>query len=305
MTRLILIFVAVSCFAGCCTDGLGDNRDSGPDYTTVDCVSFDLSPEEGTSADLLKFDIDDSADVGRGDLLQDIVGIDNSCWCEVDDGAKADHDATDTGIQDIGTTPCPNPFRPSLDYLDLCRRAECCFYTVFDPAPVELRPHSVEWTTAPVSPLPECVIPDPEVVIVRAFWTDVYGDQPFFACSEAPCGGYCLPSTGKVFLLNVRTLSVKYLGDEDWANWGPFTGLEPVLGGYRFQLSSEQSAIFQVSGSTVDVVDGIPQPIPWAACFLEIPFQLCLHFPLQAEPGDCPLHLAPYLDRWGACQTWE
>jgi hypothetical protein len=203
------------------------------------------------------------------------------------------------------TTGGPVPFSPHADYLALCRRQKCCESIIFDPSPIELTPFQAEWTTDPVHPLPPCVRPDPDVLIVRARWRDLLADPPVNGlCSDTPCGGSCLPSTGKIFLLNTRTDSVRYVGDEDPASWGQFTGLEPIAGGWKVVVSPEKAYIFHTTTPSVGLCAGVPCVLPWAICFAEIKNQMCLHFPMQAAPGDCPMDHAEYLMNFGRCQTW-
>jgi len=217
----------------------------------------------------------------------------------------------DPGGCDIGGSG-PVPFVASADYLQQCMRHDCCEGKMIDPNPVELAPFQVEWAQSPIHPLPPCVAGAPNLLIVRATWRDIPADPPDpVVCPEAPCGGQCFPSGGKVYLVDTLTDRVRYLGDEDPAGWGSGNPGAPVLGGWKVEISTDKAYIFHSTTPTMGTCDGAPCVLPWAICFLEVQDQKCVHFPLVGPTGDCPLteltqaqFTFPNLRIPGECGVW-
>lgn len=190
------------------------------------------------------------------------------------------------------------------NYEELCERSICCFAVNFEPSAVAFTPYQVEWSASSSFPLPEGLAPQRSWLVVRAVWRDAYAD--FGSCDESPCGGHCVPSRGKVYVVDVEKDAVRYLGDEDvdsWKKWGP-----PVLPtaekeGYRLQVDANRSYVFRRTASewTCSGPECVP---PWAACAVDLGDKGCLHFPLEASCGECPKTSPAYLRDNGHCELF-
>jgi len=223
-----------------------------------------------------------------------------------DESGTVDVDlATDLDPGNCDAAGGPIPYVPGEEYLALCMREECWTGVYIDPAPVSFGPYQIEWTMSAVNPLPPCVEPHDNLLIVRTKWRNVFGDLPgASAMSDLPCGGMCLPSSGKVYLVDTTTDSVRYLGDEDPGGWGAAILPEAVNGGWKLQVSPTKDYVFHRSGCGMGTMDGLPYILGWAACVVEIKNTACLHFPMRADPGPCPVDQIDYVMDGGKCSTW-
>lgn len=197
----------------------------------------------------------------------------------------------------------PAPSVPTAQYLLDCMRPACCYDIYFDPdSPVSFYPYQIEWTASATEPLPPCVEPADDLLIVRATWRDVYAVPG--ACAEAPCGGHCHPTVGKVYMVDTAHDRVRYLGDEDTNSWGPPIVPTPVLGGWELAVSPQKTYVFHMNTPVMGTCDGVPCLLSWAVCFIEVKGGPCLHVPLDDSPGPCPLSMFEYARDNGQCATW-
>lgn len=224
---------------------------------------------------------------------------DNPIEIAEDGPSSIDGDTDVAGDESCDAAGAPIPFQLTGETQRFCAQVQCCREVYIDPAPVYWGPRSAEWTTSATAVLPPCIKPDPDVIIFRASWHDVFADHPLaYGCEEGVCAGTCIPSTGKVYLINTRTDAVRYVGDEDPEAWGPLRNLTPVLGGYEFTVSPEKTYIFTLGRNQYDCPF---HPLLWLPCGLEIksPTPQCYNLPMTAAPGPCPGQFCI-----GACNTW-
>jgi len=240
--------------------------------------------------------------------------LDAADWMK---GTDSGETKLDLSISECDSTGGPVPFDPTDEYLDRCLHTECSEFPGFQEFPlVRMSAWQVEWTTSATQPLPPCVEPEEHLLIVRAKWLDVFGDDEHISWSdtrpaswpEAPCDGHCIPSAGKVYLVDTMTDGVRYLGDEDSSSWGPAILPPHTLDGWKLTVSPDKEYVFSYSSANVAATcDGVPCMIPWIRCFIEVGVSTCIHVPLQADPGECPLDIFEYAltnGRRGSCITW-
>jgi hypothetical protein len=297
---LAITVLGAALFLGCDAVGQGEEPDGDANSRQVDAV-VEAPPLEGGSNNAEdRVDLDSTGNLRR---TNPEVSLEDP---KPSDASQDDADEPESDPLDPET-----PADTSTDDGDverLCEKTECCFDVAIDPAPVSLSPFQIQRVTESAYPVPDGVPLESDLLLIRAKWRDVFADPSSGVC-QTPCGGHCVPSGGKVYLVDTRTDAVRFVGDEDtetWKSWGPAIVHTPTIYGYEVELDDGKLYYFNSTDNAwQEPAAGNGTVRPWAVCFLTVGRNgRCIHFPLTADPGPCPLDVPEYLMSGGQCPTF-